>query len=87
MALLKEIKSRLQSVRSTKKITTAMMMVSSAKLLKTQQLIATLYPYEQKLNHLLQHLLQWEKEFQSPYTQQRDVKRVAIVVFSSNTGL
>ena len=87
MALLKEIKGRLQSVHSTRKITSAMMMVSSAKLLKTQQLIATLYPYEQKLNHMMQHLLQGEKEFRSPYIQQRDVKRVAIVVFSSNTGL
>lgn len=87
MALLKEIKGRLQSVHSTRKITSAMMMVSSAKLLKTQQLIATLYPYEQKLNHMMQHLLQGVKEFRSPYIQQRDVKRVAIVVFSSNTGL
>ncbi|MBF6629352.1 MAG: ATP synthase F1 subunit gamma [Proteiniphilum sp.] len=87
MALLKEIKSRLQSVHSTRKITTAMMMVSSAKLLKTQQLIQTLYPYEQELYHMLQLLLQGEKEFLSPYTQQRDVKRVAIVAFTSNTGL
>ncbi|NLY24772.1 MAG: ATP synthase F1 subunit gamma [Bacteroidales bacterium] len=87
MALLKEIKSRLQSVHSTRKITTAMMMVSSAKLLKTQQLIQTLYPYEQELYHMLQLLLQGEKEFRSPYTQQRHVKRVAIVAFTSNTGL
>lgn len=87
MALLKEIKSRLQSVHSTRKITTAMMMVSSAKLLKTQQLIQTLYPYEQELYHMLQLLLQGEQEFQSPYTLQREVKRVAIVAFSSNTGL
>lgn len=87
MALLKEIKSRLQSVHSTRKITTAMMMVSSAKLLKTQQLIQTLYPYEQELYHMLQLLLQGEKEFLSPYTQQRDVKRVAVVAFTSNTGL
>lgn len=87
MALLKEIKSRLQSVHSTHKITTAMMMVSSAKLLKTQQLIETLYPYEQKLSHLMLQLLQGEELFRSPYTQRREVKRVAIVVFSSNTGL
>ncbi|MDD2514711.1 MAG: ATP synthase F1 subunit gamma [Proteiniphilum sp.] len=87
MALLKEIKSRLQSVHSTRKITTAMMMVSSAKLLKTQQLIETLYPYEQKLSHLMLQLLQGEELFRSPYTQRREVKRVAIVVFSSNTGL
>lgn len=87
MAQLKEIKSRLQSVRSTRKITTAMMMVSSAKLLKTQQLIQTLFPYEQKLSHLLHHLLRGEEEFRSPFTQERETRRVAIVAFSSSTGL
>lgn len=87
MALLKEIKTRLQSVHSTRKITTAMMMVSSAKLHKTQQLIQALYPYEQELYHMLQLLIQDHKEFRSPYMQQRDIKRVAIVAFSSNTGL
>ena len=77
----------MQSVHSTRKITTAMMMVSSAKLLKSQQLIQTLYPYEQELYHMLQLLLRGYELYESPYTLQRDVKRVAIVAFSSNTGL
>lgn len=87
MAQLKEIKSRLQSIRSTRQITSAMMMVSSAKLKKAQQLIQTLYPYERKMNRLLSLLLRGDEEFRSPYTLQRSIKRVAIVAFSSNTGL
>jgi len=87
MAELKEIKSRIQSVRSTQKITSAMMMVSSAKLRKTQDIIQNLYPYEQKLSQLLHIFLRETPEFDSPFTRQRPVQRVAIVAFSSNTSL
>ncbi len=87
MALLKELKSRIQSIRSTQKITSAMMMVSSAKLRKTQDIIQNLYPYEQKLSQLLHLFLSEEREFVSPFTEQRAVQRVAIIAFSSNTSL
>lgn len=87
MAQLKEIKSRLQSVKSTQKITTAMMMVSSAKLRKTQNIIQNLYPYEEKLSQLLNMFLSQEENFTTPFTKERPVERVAIIAFSSNTGL
>jgi len=88
MAELKEIKGRLQSVRSTQKITSAMMMVSSSKLHKAQQIISDLFPYEQKMYYLLQLLLNQQKEeLISPFIHQRPVKRVAIVAFSSNSSL
>ena len=88
MSELKELKGRIQSIRSIEKITSAMMMVSSAKLHKFQQIISNLYPYEQKLNNLLQLVLsQQGEEFVSPYMKQRPVKRVAIVAFSSNSSL
>lgn len=87
MAQLKEIKSRLQSVKSTQKITTAMMMVASAKLRKTQNIIQNLYPYEEKLSQLLNLFLGQEENFTTPFTNERPVKRVAIIAFSSNTGL
>ena len=68
MSELKELKGRIQSIRSIEKITSAMMMVSSAKLHKFQQIISNLYPYEQKLNNLLQLVLsQQGEEFVSPY--------------------
>ncbi len=87
MAQLKEIKSRLQSVKSTQKITTAMMMVSSAKLQKTQNIIHNLYRYEEKLSQLLNMFLSQEENFTTPFNNKRNIKRVAIIVFSSNTGL
>lgn len=87
MAQLKEIKTRIQSVRSTQKITSAMMMISSARLRKTQRLIQNLYPYEQNLYRILQLLAQQEENINSPFLQIRTVKRVAIVAFASNSGL
>lgn len=88
MASLKEIKSRIQSVKSTQKITSAMKMVSSAKLRKAQRQIESFYPYEQKLTHILNNFLSAEEtEVTSIYATQREVKRVAIVAFSSNSSL
>ncbi len=87
MASLKEIKSRIQSVKSTQKITSAMKMVSSAKLRKAQKQIESFYPYEQKLTHILNNFLSAEEETTSIYAELREVKRVAIVAFSSNSSL
>ncbi len=87
MASLKEIKSRIQSVKSTQKITSAMKMVSSAKLRKAQKTIENFFPYEQRLNGLLGNFLSAEADSTSIFSEVRDVKRVAIVVFSSNSSL
>jgi F-type H+-transporting ATPase subunit gamma len=87
MAQLKDIKTRLQSVRSTQKITTAMMMVSSAKLQKAQKTLHNLSPYESKLSEILNLLLSKEDNFTTPFTEKRVVKRVAILAIASNTGL
>ncbi|MDP4239675.1 MAG: F0F1 ATP synthase subunit gamma [Bacteroidota bacterium] len=87
MASLKEIKSRIQSVKSTQKITSAMKMVSSAKLRKAQKAIENLFPYEQRLNGLLNNFLSAEENNSSVFSETREVKRVAIVVFSSNSSL
>lgn len=87
MASLKEIKSRIQSVKSTQKITSAMKMVSSAKLRKAQKAIENFYPYEQRMNGLLNNFLSAETDITSAFSEVRDVKRVAIVVFSSNSSL
>jgi F-type H+-transporting ATPase subunit gamma len=87
MGSLKEIKSRIQSVKSTQKITSAMKMVSSAKLRKAQKTIENLFPYEQKLNGLLNNFLSAEDDNVSVYAETREVKNVAIVVFSSNSSL
>ena len=86
MASLKEVKGRIATVNNTRKITSAMKMVASAKLHKAQGTIAHMLPYQQRLSALLGNLLQggdvllWN-------TPRPEVKRIALVVFSSNASL
>ena len=87
MASLKEVKTRINSVKSTRKITSAMKMVASAKLHKAQGDIENMLPYERKLNKILTNFLSADLPVESPYIKAREVKRVAIVAFSSNTSL
>ena len=87
MASLKEVKTRIDSVKSTRKITSAMKMVASAKLHKAQGAIENMLPYERKLNKILTNFLSADLPVESPYIKAREVKRVAIVAFSSNTSL
>ena len=87
MSSLKEIKSRIQSVKSTQKITSAMKMVSSAKLRKAQKTIENFFPYEQRMNGLLNNFLSAEEDNASVFAENREVKRVAIIAISSNSSL
>ncbi len=87
MASLKEVKTRIVSVKSTKKITAAMKMVSSAKLKKAQTAIENIAPYQDRLNRILNNFLATETDFHSAYAEVRPLKRLAIVVFSSNSSL
>ncbi len=87
MATLKEIKSRIQSVQSTQKITSAMKMVSSAKLRKAQKQIENFYPYEQKLYQILTNFLSSDDDNSTIFAENRDIKRVAILAISSNSSL
>ena len=87
MASLKEVKTRINSVKSTRKITSAMKMVASAELHKAQGAIENMLPYERKLNKILTNFLSADLPVESPYIKAREVKRVAIVAFSSNTSL
>jgi len=87
MATLKEIKSRIQSVQSTQKITSAMKMVSSAKLRKAQKQIENFYPYQQKLYQILTNFLSSDEDNSTIFAENRDIKRVAILALSSNSNL
>lgn len=87
MPSLKEIKGRIASVNSTRKITSAMKMVASSKLHHAQVAIQNMLPYESLLEHILKSFLAAEAEPQTIYDQERPVKRVALVVFSSNSSL
>lgn len=88
MANLKEIRNRISSVGSTMQITSAMKMVSAAKLKKAQDAIVAMRPYAETLSALLQNLsAALDGEANSPYTAQRPVKKVLAVVITSNRGL
>ena len=87
MPSLKEIKGRIASVKSTRKITSAMKMVASSKLHHAQVAIQNMLPYEEMLEHILKSFLAAEAELRTVYVQERPVKRVALVVFSSNSSL
>ncbi|TYC15690.1 ATP synthase F1 subunit gamma [Bizionia gelidisalsuginis] len=88
MANLKEIRNRITSVSSTMQITSAMKMVSAAKLKKAQDAISAMRPYSDKLTELLQSLsASNDSELGSKYAEQREVKNVLIVTITSNRGL
>ena len=88
MANLKELRSRITSVSSTMQITSAMKMVSAAKLSKAQDAITAMRPYSEKLTELLQSLSATMADDQgSKYAEQREVKNVLFVAISSNRGL
>lgn len=86
MANLKEIRNRISSVSSTMQITSAMKMVSAAKLKKAQDAITAMRPYAAKLTELLQNLSGAAQDT-NPYTKTRNVKRVLYVAITSNRGL
>ncbi len=88
MANLKEIRNRITSVSSTMQITSAMKMVSAAKLKKAQDAITAMRPYAEKLTELLQNLsATLDGDAGGEFTTNRDVKRVLIVAITSNRGL
>jgi F-type H+-transporting ATPase subunit gamma len=85
MASLKEIKVRINSIKSTRKTTSAMKMVASAKLHKAMTVFGNMLPYSKSLHHVMEALL--SSEFSSPLCEKRPVEKVAIVAFSSNSSL
>jgi len=88
MANLKEIRTRITSVKTTRQVTSAMKMVSAAKLKKAQDAILQIRPYAEKLSELLASLgAALDNNADSVYTVQRDPEKILIVLISSNRGL
>lgn len=87
MPSLKEIKGRIASVNSTRKITSAMKMVASSKLHHAQVMIENMLPYENMLEHILKTFLASEADAKTAFSEERPVKRIALIVFSSNSSL
>lgn len=88
MASLKEVRSRITSVRSTQQITRAMKMVAAAKLRRAQDGISQLRPYARKLSEMLGTVSAGaELAGESPYKQTRSIERVLLIVVTSDRGL
>ncbi len=88
MANLKEVRSRIDSVNSTKQITSAMKMVSAAKLRKAQRALHNMRPYALKLTEIVDHIsASLGENIGSIYTEQRAPEKVLIVAIASNRGL
>ena len=88
MANLKEIRNRITSVSSTMQITSAMKMVSAAKLKKAQDAITAMRPYAEKLTELIQNLsATLDGDTGGAFTKQREIKKVLVVAITSNRGL
>lgn len=87
MSTLRELKSRIGSVASTQKTTSAMKMISSAKMRKATGGLQRLSPYRDMVQRVISHLLVTDQEFSSPLIEQREVKHIALLTFGSDDGL
>lgn len=87
MGSLREVKNRISSVKNTRKITSAMRLVASSKLTRVEGIIANMVPYQVKLDDIVGKLMASDVSVQSPFIQSREIKRIAVVVISSNTTL
>ena len=88
MAVGKEIRTKIKSIKSTQKITRAMQMVAASKMRKAQERMAASRPYADKMRDVINHLAHAKPEYRHPYlTGARDVKRVGFIVVSTDRGL
>jgi F-type H+-transporting ATPase subunit gamma len=87
MANLKEIRTKIGSVKNTQKITKAMEMVAASKLRRTQNRMAATRPYADKIRTVIGHLYQANPEYRHPYLFERETKRVGYIIITTDRGL
>ncbi|MBD2857617.1 F0F1 ATP synthase subunit gamma [Spongiibacter sp. KMU-158] len=87
MAGAKEIRTQISSIKSTQKITSAMEMVAASKMRKAQDRMEVGKPYAQRMRAVVGHIANANPEYRHQYMEQRDVKRVAFVIVSTDRGL
>ncbi len=87
MAVGKEVRTKIGSIKNTQKITRAMEMVAASKMRKTKDRMQATRPYSKRIGKIIKHLAQANPEYKHPYLIARDVKRVGIIVVSSDRGL
>ncbi|MGZ4958605.1 MAG: F0F1 ATP synthase subunit gamma [Methylomonas sp.] len=87
MAVGKEIRTKIASIKNTQKITRAMEMVAASKMRKTKDRMQATRPYSKKIAQIINHLAHANPEYKHPFMIEREVKRVGIIVISSDRGL
>ncbi|WP_144777346.1 F0F1 ATP synthase subunit gamma [Marinobacter maritimus] len=87
MAIGKEIRNQIGSIKSTQKITSAMEMVAASKMRKAQERMRATRPYAQKMRQVIGHIAKSNKDYRHPFMIEREVKRVGYIVISSDRGL
>jgi F-type H+-transporting ATPase subunit gamma len=87
MSSLKEIRTKIASVKNTQKITNAMEKVATSKMRRTQLRMQASRPYADKIRTAIGHLYQANPEYKHPYLISRDIKRIGFIVISSDRGL
>ena len=87
MAIAKEIRLKIHSIKNTQKITKAMEMVAASKMRKTQDRMARAIPYAQKILHVISHVALSHAEFVHPYMVKREIKRVGYIIVTTDRGL
>ena len=87
MAVGKEIRSKINSVKNTQKITKAMEMVAASKLRKTQDRMAASRPYAERIRTVIGHLSEANPDYRHPFLHAREIKRVGYIVITTDRGL
>ena len=87
MAGAKEIKTKIASVQSTQKITKAMEMVATSKMRKTQDRMAASRPYSETIRSVISHVSKASIGYKHPFLVERDVKKVGVLVISTDRGM
>jgi len=87
MAVGKEIRTQIASIKNTQKITRAMEMVAASKMRKTKERMQATRPYSKKISQIIRHLAHANPEYKHPFLVEREVKRVGVIVITSDRGL
>jgi F-type H+-transporting ATPase subunit gamma len=87
MAVGKEIRTKIGSIKNTQKITRAMEMVAASKMRKTKDRMQATRPYSKKISQIIKHLAHANPEYKHPFLIKREVKRVGMIVITSDRGL
>ena len=87
MAIGKEIRTKIGSIKNTQKITRAMEMVAGSKMRKTQSKMQATRPYAKKISQIIKHLAHANPEYKHPFLIEREIKRIGVIVITSDRGL